>query len=135
MWWNSLFSSDMLEGRDIGEVQIAQIGNEVAKFFVSYCDTEHSISLRQQFRRAKTRQMLIEAIDGFVYLGESIKVQQKQLQISPTKWETLTRFVEKGKITDVRKLHTSMMLRIAMLEIDKIQRMEQYLNLLNGIQK
>ncbi|WP_275402128.1 hypothetical protein [Shimazuella alba] len=41
----------------------------------------------------------------------------------------------KATIREVRTLHTSMMMRIAMSEIDKIQRMDRYLNLLNGIQK
>lgn len=72
--------------------------------------------------------MLIDVIDQFLYLGESIKVQNKRFEISPTKWSTLLQFIEKSAISDIRKLHISMMGNIAMLEVDKIQRVEQYLD-------
>jgi hypothetical protein len=112
----------------MGEVQIFQIGKEIARFLVLTCESEQYVSLMEQFREAKTRQMLIEVIYRFLYLGELIKIQHKQLEISPTKWSTLLQFIEKGKIPDVRKLHISMVGNVAMLEVNKVQKMERYLD-------
>ncbi|MCH5584915.1 hypothetical protein MK805_08005 [Shimazuella sp. AN120528] len=108
-------------------MQIFQIGREIARLVVAYGEGKQLISLIRQFQQAKTRNLLIEVIYQLIYLGEAVKVHQKRLQVSPIKWEALIRFIEKGSISDVRKLHTSMIESMARLQVDKVLKLEKHL--------
>jgi hypothetical protein len=116
-------------------IQITQLGKEITRFFVYYCEGEQYFSLIERFRQADTRHTLLEAIHSFIYFGESITMKGKRLRITPEKWECLCQFIRHGTIGDVRQLHTSMITSVSLLEMEKIHSTEQYLaKLLCGLE-
>lgn len=128
-----LFDQDMEVSR-LERTQIFQLGKEIARFFVYYCEGEQYVSLIEQFREARSRRMLIDVVHSFIYYGEVITVQAKQLQVTSAKWQTLCQFFRHGKIEEARRLHASMITSIAMLEMEKIRSTQQYLaKLLSGL--
>lgn len=111
----------------VGQSQLIQISKEIANYFVYCCEGEYYLSLVESFRKAKTRNSLIEAIFSLLQYGESSPNQGKQpLTITEQEWEELCQFIRNGGIYDVRQFHAEMISYICNVELEKIRLMEQY---------
>jgi hypothetical protein len=111
----------------MGQSQLIKISKEIANYFVYCCEGEHYLALVESFRKAKTRNSLIEAICSLLQYGESLPNQGKlPLTITEQEWEELCQFIHNGKIDDVRQFHAAMISYICTVELEKVRQMEQY---------
>lgn len=106
--------------------QIIYSGKEFAQYFVYCCDGEQYVYMIDQFRWAKTRLTLIEAIAALLQYGKTIDYRDA-VTITTQKWEQLTEFIRNGDINAVRQLHTAMIRYVSAYELEKIRKTEKYL--------
>jgi hypothetical protein len=99
---------------------------ELAKYFVYYCEGENYVSMIDQFRWAKTRITLIEAIINLLQHSKPDR-QLVETQLTDEDWKRLTTFIQRADIHDVRILHTAMIRYVSAFELEKIQKTEEYL--------
>jgi hypothetical protein len=104
------------------------LGKEFAKFFVYYCEGEQYVNLIDQFRWAKTRITLIEAMTKLLqYSNSNSQPELTDMELSDEDWKRLTNFILHADIQDVRVFHTTMIRYVSAFELEKIKKTEKYL--------
>jgi hypothetical protein len=105
-----------------------QLGKELARCFVYGCNGNQYVALIDQFRLAKTRLALLEAIFVLLkYEDPTTKSEYRMARISPQRLKNLCLFIRKEEINNVRHLHEWMIRHISVFEMEKIKKTEQYL--------
>lgn len=106
--------------------QYIYLGKEFAKFFVYCCEGAGYVSMIDQFRWAKNRQALIDAMSTLLEHGKTSTHQVAEM-ITPQKWKRLTDFILQGEFHKVREAHTAMIRYVSAYELEKIRITEAYL--------
>jgi hypothetical protein len=105
-----------------------EIGKELARYLVYCCEQDDYVIRMNHLRLAASRLSLIEAIYFLYQDADPIATQSKKpIQITPCQIEELCDFIRSGAICDIKQLHTSIIQDVAAFDLEKIHKIEQYI--------